>query len=1020
MIVSAAMIPYQAKAQTVTDVWSYTGPNGSKCDTNSDFAFYFGRVGIRTDAPSVPFHIYSSSCYTGGTIYPAIERIQTYALSYGFGQSAIQFWSGLQGNQDWHVGSIKPITNASSLVFNTADTSSSDNWLGGLSFNCSGTGQQPLAANEIEVMRLYDQRVAVNSTVAKERFDIRVGFTNYHPRFTFGATDYHEWDPAFKMYTQTSIGSEFQNSYSSWIALEAFAPSALGTTQFHVMNRDTAVALGSETRTYMKERLTVTGNGNVGIGQILPDAKFQVTDGSVLFNGTTGNVPRKWAKVLGSWVQSDLDAGTRLMWIPSKAAFRAGKLIDSVLPEGGSDPDTPTDTIYGTSTSYNKKNSWDSSQIGTLSFVFGLNSRAVNSYDLSFGPNNIANSTHSPDNDQNAWGQHGAMAFGHNNLSVGTDGIAIGYRNKTTKIASFSSGYLCKAAGVVSLAMGLESTAYGDYSIALGYKDSATANHAISIGTNSEARGEYSRAIGREALAIGTNSTAIGYNVRSEGDRSFCMGYSLRGAGTKTFLIGDSIDTYASHCLIVDFPDSIGHRNSYFPSLYVDGNNVGINCSNPSATLSVHGTACIGWGGSEPIPEPIITTSEERLVSMIVENAVIIGGNQNPLWGPLPAFVYLEDTTTFVKDSGRSHGSSMLQVWGDAIKFQSDATWDIPSDARYKKDVRPYTDGLSLLKKINPVRFRYNEKLGIPQDKDGIGILAQDIRKLMPYTVRENSLARTVVTKAERQYEVDEIDTARIEVLENPVIDSHGFSVNRDSIIFKHRKRTVIEPATYKMEYDSLLTYNPSALTYLIINSIKELDTTISRVDARLDSVKSTHKDTLIITYPVIDTTNLHNENADLKQRLITIETEATTLKEHISLVVEESILTKKYIQELQDTTLYLEQRIKELEDNIKQIQATCCKSTEIFEDVLLEQNVPNPFNKQTIITYFVPKRLTGRIELVITDASGNSILHRIPVQNNIPSQYTYSATDLKTGVYLYGISLNGQIIKSKKMMIIK
>ena len=75
---------------------------------------------------------------------------------------------------------------------------------------------------------------------------------------------------------------------------------------------------------------------------------------------------------------------------------------------------------------------------------------------------------------------------------------------------------------------------------------------------------------------------------------------------------------------------------------------------------------------------------------------------------------------------------------------------------------------------------------------------------------------------------------------------------------------------------------------------------------------------------------------------------------------------------------------------------------------------------KGTIITYFVPERLTGRVELIIADASGNTILQSVPVQTNIPSQYTYSATDLQTGVYLYGIALNGQIIKSKKMIIIK
>ena len=80
------------------------------------------------------------------------------------------------------------------------------------------------------------------------------------------------------------------------------------------------------------ERMRINENGNVGIGTANPLAKLDVTNGSILFNGTTGTTPAS-------------GAGTRMMWIPSKSAFRVG-------------------TVDGTH--------WDDANIGTASTAFGL------------------------------------------------------------------------------------------------------------------------------------------------------------------------------------------------------------------------------------------------------------------------------------------------------------------------------------------------------------------------------------------------------------------------------------------------------------------------------------------------------------------------------------------------------------------------------------------------------------------------------------------------------------------------
>lgn len=101
---------------------------------------------------------------------------------------------------------------------------------------------------------------------------------------------------------------------------------------------------------------SIFDNGNVGLGTTIPQAKFQIKNGSVLFDGTLDNNP----PVNGS--------GTRMMWIPSKASFRSGVVTGST---------------------------WDYANIGTASTAFGYNTQANGDYSSAFGYGSIAQSYNS-------------------------------------------------------------------------------------------------------------------------------------------------------------------------------------------------------------------------------------------------------------------------------------------------------------------------------------------------------------------------------------------------------------------------------------------------------------------------------------------------------------------------------------------------------------------------------------------------------------------------------------------------
>ncbi|MEK7851023.1 MAG: tail fiber domain-containing protein, partial [Deltaproteobacteria bacterium] len=77
-----------------------------------------------------------------------------------------------------------------------------------------------------------------------------------------------------------------------------------------------------------------------------------------------------------------------------------------------------------------------------------------------------------------------------------------------------------------------------------------------------------------------------------------------------------------------------------------------------------------------------------------------------------------------------------LDLSTDSARKLSTTTWATGSDIRLKKDIRPFTDGLNIISRINPVWFKWNGRAGYPDDgKDNIGVIGQEIEKVAPYTV---------------------------------------------------------------------------------------------------------------------------------------------------------------------------------------------------------------------------------------------------------------------------------------------
>ena len=82
---------------------------------------------------------------------------------------------------------------------------------------------------------------------------------------------------------------------------------------------------------------------------------------------------------------------------------------------------------------------------------------------------------------------------------------------------------------------------------------------------------------------------------------------------------------------------------------------------------------------------------------------------------------------------------------------------------------------------------------------------------------------------------------------------------------------------------------------------------------------------------------------------------------------------------------------------------------------IVLNQNVPNPFAEQTVITYNIPQS-AGAAQLVFYDALGRQI-KTVDITTKGAGQLNVYANDLTNGIYSYTLIVDGNIIGTKKMV---
>lgn len=196
--------------------------------------------------------------------------------------------------------------------------------------------------------------------------------------------------------------------------------------------------------------------------------------GLVIAKGTLVSSP-----VLAS---ADQGGGTRLLWHPNKAAFRAGVVSNT---------------------------QWDEANIGAYSTAFGYDTTASGMCSTATGA---------------------ASALGDYSTAMGAT-IASGY-------SSTAMGASNTASGTGSTAMGVETTATGNYSTAMGGGTVAAGYLSTTIGMCTTAAGDYTTALGFYTTASGSASTALGSSTNASGFASTAMGSTTEANAHSSLALG--------------------------------------------------------------------------------------------------------------------------------------------------------------------------------------------------------------------------------------------------------------------------------------------------------------------------------------------------------------------------------------------------------------------------------------------------------------------------------------------------
>jgi hypothetical protein len=334
---------------------------------------------------------------------------------------------------------------------------------------------------------------------------------------------------------------------------------------------------------------------------------------------------------------------------------------------------------------------------------------------------------------------------------IGNNALDLTYSNTNVSLgatgdSSVAFGLNSTASGDVSIALGNGVVSSGNNSFASGIGTNAIGSFSTAMGINSSANGQGSTAMGSSTVASGLDSTAMGFDSEATGDGSIAMGVKTTASGGGSTAMGENTIASGGTSLSTGFQtESSGPYSATF----------GVNSiaqGNTSAAMG-YGTIASDYGS-------LVIGVNNLMGSTLTSNA-----NNIDL-----------DNTAFVIGNGADANSR-----SDALVVKFDGTTTISGDLNVNSDARLKANIISLgatLSKVLQIDGKSYTMKKDKNEKQKIGLLAQDIEKVFPELVSESNGIKSVnyqgivpilINALKEQDEKMKVQQSQIDKLENLV-----------------------------------------------------------------------------------------------------------------------------------------------------------------------------------------------------------------------------------------------------------